>query len=84
MGSRGRVLPAQSWAVTQGSLGKLERRTQLHQLVPGRWLPVKSPRVPAGASHARRGKGTQPALPSSLLACWLLRAMAGPPHPEAA
>lgn len=30
-----------SWAVTQGSLRKLERRTQLHQLVLGKQLRMR-------------------------------------------
>lgn len=69
MGSRGRVLPARSWAVTQGSLRKLERRTQLHLLVLGNRLPMmKFLCMPTAPRRAHQVKGTQPYLPFNLFA----------------
>lgn len=57
MGSKASVLPALSRAVTQGSLRKLERRTQLHQLVLGKRLPMKFPRMPAAPRPCPPRKG---------------------------
>ena len=68
--------------MTQGSLRKLERRTQLHQLVPETAsngevpLHASSPQIPR---HARQVKGTRSYLPFNPAACWLPGAAAGPP-----
>lgn len=55
-----------SRAVTQGSLRKLDRRTQLHQLVLGKQLRMmKFVYMPAAPDphRAHQVKGTQPCLP---------------------
>lgn len=88
VGSRAGCCQPWSWVVTQGSLRKLERRTQLHQLVLGKQLQMMKffymPTIPQTPTVPTKSRAHSPVcLSATLLAAWGCRPIhPPPPHPH--